>query len=395
MNMYMKRLIVISVIFALVMGTAFAVDVGGTVTGSVNVLEGDNVKDSKITSSAAMNRIRLEGSGENEDGTFGGWIRAEAGSIDFSFGGDGEEGEGGEGEKEDPFISLGGGFAGYAWWKPIDQLKMWIGSNGGDGFFGKDGYSRWMFYQTVGDTAVANPGNAWGGPPAQGYTFSGAFFGGNGGNAFRATISPAEIVDINLEIPFFNGGEVGDVLGDLVAQLDLKLDFGNIAVTYTGDSSDATNGKAYVFFGLGAVENLDLAIGIGLTLPEDEEGQPIYAGIAAKYQVNDAFGLKARFLFGGAGEDKETGIVFDILPYYAFNDSVTGFFSAGVTMTAPDGDDAVIGFHINPYVQVGSEWGPKFLAGLKVWTDGSTGGGDKGDDTKIQWSVPIAISVGF
>jgi len=392
--MVMKKLIAISVVFALVVGTAFAVDLGGSVIGTVNVLQGDSGKDSKVTSSAQLNRVRIDGSGQNEEGTFGGYIRAEAGSAASL-----EMNE--DYDPTDPdsepfsFSGGGGGFDGYAWWKPIDQLKIWIGGNGGDGFFAKEGVTGWMFYQTPADTGVVTPGNTWGGGYSPWpYTFRHAFYGGglDGQDAFYATISPADIVDINLELPFFNGGEVGDVIGDLIAQVSFNFDFGNIALTYAGDHSEATNGNAYIYFNLGAVENLSLDVGFGLTIPGKQEGQPIFAGLGAKYDVNDAFGLKARFLVGLGGDNKETGIVFDVLPYYAVSDSVTAFLSGGVTVKAPDGADSVIGFHVNPYVQVGSEWGPKFLAGLKLWTDGVKGADDK---SVVNWSVPIAISVGF
>ena len=373
--MVMKKLIAISVVFALVVGAAFAVDLGGEVISTVNVLQGDNVKDSKVTSGASMDRVRLQGEAANDDGTFGGWIRV-----------DGKHWSG------DPQ------FDGHAWWKPIDQLKLWIGSNGGDGFFAKEGNTAWMFYQRATDVGVTVGGeNAWGGGFSSGINVRSAFYGGgiDGGNAFYATISPADIVDINLELPFFQGGEVGDVLADLIAQVSLKFDFGNIALTYAGDSSDATNGNAYVYFNLGSVENLSLDVGVGLTLPGDVEGQPIAAGLGVKYDVNDAFGLKFRTTASFGGDDKAFRLLADVLPYYTINDSVKAFLSGGVSMLAPDGGDSVIGFHLNPYIWVGQEWGPAFWAGFKLWTDGQKGAGDKGDDTKIQWAVPIAIGVSF
>jgi hypothetical protein len=372
----MKKLIAISVVFALVAGTAFAVDLGGEVIATVNVLEGNNVKDSDVNSSASMNRVRLQGEGANDDGTFGGWIRVDG--VHWS---------------GDPQ------FDGYAWWKPIDQLKLWIGGNAGDGFFGKEGNTGWMFYQRASDPGVTIGGaNVWGGPEnGSGLVFRNAFYGGgiDGGNAFYATISPADIVDINLELPFFKGGEVGDVIGDLIAQVSFNLDFGNIALTYAGDSSDDTNGNAYVYFNLGAVENLSLDVGIGLTIPGDVEGQPIAAGLGVKYDVNDAFGLKFRTVAGFGGDDKAFRLLADVLPYYTINDNVKAFLSGGVTMLSPDQGDAVIGFHVNPYIWVGQEWGPTFWAGFKLWTNGAKGGGDKAEDTLINWAVPIAIGVSF
>jgi hypothetical protein len=278
---------------------------------------------------------------------------------------------------------------GNAWWKPIDQLKLWIGSNGGDGFFGKEGYSGWMFYQKVSDTGVVNPGNVWGGGYSP-YLYRSAFYGGglDGQNAFYTTISPMEMLSINLEIPFFQGGEVGDAFKALIGQVDLNFDFGNIALTYAGDAGDGTNGDIYLYFNLGAIDKLSLDVGVGLTIPGDDEGQAIRAGAAVKYDINDAFGLKFRTVASFAGEDKNFGLTADVLPYYAINDSVTAFLSGGLALTAPDGGDSVVGFHVNPYVQIGSEWGPKFLGGFRLWSEG-------GKDAIVNWAVPVAVSVGF
>jgi hypothetical protein len=62
-------------------------------------------------------------------------------------------------------------------------------------------------------------------------------------------------------------------------------------------------------------------------------------------------------------------------------------------MLQPDSGDSQLGWHFNPYLQVGEEWGAKFLVGIKV---SSTGGKDAaGKDAPIFWSIPVALSVGF
>jgi hypothetical protein len=166
---------------------------------------------------------------------------------------------------------------------------------------------------------------------------------------------------------------------------------------------------------------------------------PIAIGLAAKYAVNDAFGLKARVMakFGGKGlwtdtigggpnpaydpflawqaemwPDKYTytvdptlpgipiaglydnpfGIIFDVLPYYAISDSFTVYADIGINMSSPKGGDSLFGFHFNPYVQVGNEWGPAFFAGVKIWTKGKDYMTDK---TPIYFSVPIGLEVSF
>jgi hypothetical protein len=85
----------------------------------------------KMGSSAAMHRLRIEGSVENDDGTFGAWIRFNAMNA-LSTTGDinGKHWE--EGQAKIPNIS------GLAWWKPIDMFKLSIGGNP-DGLYGKEG----------------------------------------------------------------------------------------------------------------------------------------------------------------------------------------------------------------------------------------------------------------
>ena len=427
----MKRLIVISVVFALVAGAAFAVDLSGTVIGTVNFLEGSNLKDGNkesypLGAGADMNRLRLDGSGENDDGTFGGYIRAES-----------------------------GGLAGYAWWKPIDMLKLWIGSNGGDGFFAKEGVTAWMFYQQASDTGVVSPGNAWGG----GYgpvDFRKAFYGGglDGQNALYMTISPIDILDINIEVPFFNGvaydpgdnpgGSASYIFQRTVAQVDLKLDFGNIALTYVGAGNKYTYGqgadpgKIFAYFGLTSIENLGIDIGLGFPFPltDKETGKnyqgsgkdivftkvtPISAGLGAKF-TSGSFGIKARVVASFAGSTKSDAdgakpdkdpllLTADILPFFAMNDNLRIFFSAGLGITTEkkdaDGNEikipgtdekmypTVVAWHINPYVEIGQEWGPKFLAGLKIWSNGVKGGSNDGDTALVNWAVPVALIVSF
>ena len=379
----MKKLIAIAVVFALVAaGSVFAVDLGGEVIGNVVLLQGDNGDDSKITGDADMKRIRIQGDAEVADGKFFGWFRAEG-----SGGGDGL-----------PWGSAPAGQVfGHAGWKPIDQLKIWVGSNGGDGFFDKIGQAGWGFYQRATDVHVTPEGdNAWGTGFGTGLTFTKAFFGGNGQNALRATISPVGMVNINFELPFFEHDKPGDVFKALVGQVDLNFDFGNIAITYAGDASDASNGTIYGFFELGSIDRLTLDIGLGFTLPGvNDVLEPIAAGVGAKFDITDAFGFKARVAASFAGDDKAFRLIGDVLPYFAINDNLKIFASLGLAMLAPDVGDAVVGWHMNPYVWIGQEWGPTFWAGFKIWGDAGDKSGGSGDKNKLNWAVPIAIAVSF
>jgi len=390
----MKKIIAILAMVALVGGVAFAeAAVSGHVIGTVNLFESDTSKatDNKISGSGGFNRVRLEASGSDEEGKFGAWLRV--------------------GDDIDAAI-----VAGLAWWKPIDQFKLTVGGNP-DGIFGKEGNTGWMFYQTVSDTGVAMGGeNVWGwaltngfynywdggvGGFGAGVKTRDVFYEGFGGNGLLLEIKPIEMFGLNIVLPYFTDGAlVEDIFKDLTLQLDLNLDFGNIALTFKGDASGASGGNVYVYAGIGAIENVALDIGLSLILDGDTvKKQPLGVGLGAKVDISETFGLKARLaaLVPTDSDDKTTRILFDVLPFFALSDSMTVFVSVGLGLVDFDGE-ACVGFHFNPYLQVGSEWGPKFLAGIKVWQMAAYEGkfiNDFVTDSHINWAVPIAVNVSF
>ena len=378
----MKKLIAISVVFALVAGVAFAADVSGAVIGTAYVLGGDTSEkadgEGSVFSGGNMNRVRVEASGEDGDGVFGGWVRFDptGGTYDYD----------------------NGYVAGIVWWKPMDMFKLSIGGNP-DGIWGKEGVASWMFYQTTSDTGVVNAGNAWGG----GYgniNFRNAFFGGFGDERLFMTISPAEMVDINIGIPFISyEGETADVFKKTVAQVDLKLDFGNIALTYNGDLGyDKDKGyddpaSIFLYYG-GSFGDIAIDFGFGYKMAnhvgDDSVANPLAVGLGVKY-ATDSFGVKFRTVATLAGDDKETNILADVLPFFTLSDTMRAFVSVGIAMSMPEEGDSLMGWHFNPYLEVGSEWGPKFIAGIRAWSPFKVGDAD----AVTYWAVPIAMMVSF
>jgi len=449
----MKKLIAISVVFALVAGAAFAVDVGATVIGDVNVLKGDTGKDpagnsTKVTSDGGLGRVRIDGSGEANE-NFGGYFRIDARHWSGAFNGDGN-----------------------VWWKPIDQFKLLLGGNGGDGFFGKEGVTGWGFYQTPTDTGVTFGGaNVWGSSIyGYGLTTRYAFYAGgiDGGDDAYLFITPNEMVGINIQLPFMShkGEETADVFKQTIAQIDLKLDFGNIALTYAGgkgkkdpakpdayldpgaDSKDVygwiqdpatgeitygvkTPGAAatpkwkmtggsdgyddpasiFVYFG-GSFGDLSIDFGLGYHMATHDKGekgdthnQPIGIGLGVKYAM-ETLGVKFRTVVALPMDNECDGMVVlaDVQPYFVVSDNMMAFVSVGLGMQMPYKDQvdaagekvkSVTGWHFNPYLQIGEEWGAKFLAGIKVSSDGKKIYGEKGDATKLDWAIPIAMIVSF
>jgi hypothetical protein len=361
----------------------------------------------------------------------------------------------------------------------MDMLKILVGSNGYDGFIGREGVTGWGFHQTVTDTGVgwggagvwdpniygitsmfnfgkADADNPYG--TAGSLTYRDAFFegGGDGANALYLFITPTDTFGINVILPFFNGGKTADVFGKAVVQADVKLEGMSFSLTYqgglgykdasddyaetwegkkyfnnagneqtsttefekkvTGDALKVDPGKLFLYANLGMVENLGIDIGVGYTLPgsmmdgDVTISAPIAAGLGVKYDMGD-FKVKFRTVasFGGSvkveGYDDPYvpgfGLLLEVLPYFAVNENLTVFAGIGYGMKGKDkaGGEEIdetdqSGFSFNPYIVVGEEWGPKFIAGIKIWQSNAkdeAGAGKK----YINWAVPIALCVGF
>jgi hypothetical protein len=412
----MKKLIVLSVIFALVAGGLFAMDVTGTVFARVDLAQGSTAEDdkntpadesAKTTSGGTMQRVRLDGSGQNDDGTFGGYIRWQNGGIDSV----------------------------NAWWKPIDQFKMLIGNNS-DGFWGREGVTGWGFNQMPYDSGVAfNPGTWYGNGWSSSPYFSGygvgpfmcnryTFFEGFVDYGLLLEITPMDMVSINVGVPFLalDGNETADIFGATVAQLNINLDVGTIAVTYVGSAekmdknvhrsvSTLGGGAIYGYFG-GSFGDLGLDVGFSYrlkgedtpataTTPKvDAKALPIGVGVGAKY-ATDSFGVKFRTVATLPSDDyKVTTVNVSVVPYFTISDSLTAFVNAGLGMALPDEGDTLTGWYFNPYLRVGEEWGPTFYFGIQLWSGGKSlktpaAGLPYEIDPVINWAVPISIMLSF
>ena len=346
----MKKLIAISVMIALVAGAAFAVDLKGEVHTSATLMAGDT-DGSDLETAGGMHRVRLEGSGESDDGQFGGWLRFD-----------------------------GGDAQGYGFWKPIQEFKLIVGKFS-DGYWGKNGYSDWMFYQTATDVPVTHGGdNLWAGSIyGFGFTIRDAFYAGFGELGFSMEIKPVDVFGINIAVPM--GGNLDDAFLKLHAQVNFLIgDIGNASIIYQGKGKDK-GGVIFAYFGAAGLGDIcDLDFGIGVPVEKDADKIPINIGLGTKFSISDEFALKLRFVIKIADP---LGVLADVMPYYAFNDSFRGYLSLGFGL-----NDETIGLHVNPYIEVGPEWGMKFLAGVKFYSSDLDAG-------IFNFAVPIAMHVSF
>jgi len=371
----MKKLIAISVVFALVAGTAFAVDLGGAVIGTVDVAGASGGGDPELFGNGGNGRVRIEGSGDAEIGvgTVGGWLR-----FDATGGG----------------VNLAGVGAGLAWWQPIEQLKLQIGVNP-DGHYDVSHIGRYGFYAQANEinNLVTADGN-WG--PV---SFDKGVFGGYGDLHFALIITPIDALSINIALPLNQAAALPDdeqpavVFKKALFQANYAADFGAIHVTYAGKGPGSQMGTIYGSFFLGMIENLGLELGVGYTLVEaDTTKEPLGVALGVSYDAG-AFNIKLRTILEAAGEtapgvDKDLAVRVDVLPSYAVNDDVSIFGDIGVLL----GDSDNFIWHFAPYVRIGQTWGPGFYAGIRL-SNGTPYSTAKTDD--VNWSVPIGIIVSF
>jgi len=350
----MKKLIAIAVVFALVAGVAFAVDLSGDVAGSAKLFKA-NSGGGGARIEGEMHSVKLEGSGEVMDGKFGAHLRATA---DF-WGGAAVHGWG------------------FAWWKPIDQFKLILGQSGAaDGFWGKNGISCWNFNQKAND-GISPAVGLWG-PDFSGMKYEeGAWYGGLNDMGVFMEIKPMDMLGINIGIPVGHNWNK-DIIKAINFQVDLNFAFGNIAISY-GDES------FYAFFG-GSFGAISLDVGLSMRNLFATTGLSyIYFGADLKYAAG-AFGIKFRTMEGIPVKGGPFYVNTGVLPYFAINDNMTVFFNAEMGMSIWHGLGN-LGWLVNPYLRVGAEWGPSFYVGFQVYQE--TRGG------VINFSLPIGVTVGF
>jgi len=390
----MKKLIAIAVVFILAVGVAFAADVSAEVIGITNLLTGDTQDGSKVQAGWARDwdgslqgRIRVTASGQNDEGNFGGWFRFQSN------------------------INGGPGLHGLAWWKPHDIFKVTLGTNpdGQHDFSGT--VNRWGYYKVGSDVGV--PKEAW--------MFNQSFYKGFGEVGAVLSLTPLEPLQINLMIPFENNGEAKDVYRQLTGQVSYNISgIGMVALTYRGSLNkhasfdygpqwSGTNSKLFAYFGLSAIDNLNIDLGVGYTLPADILGddekkvstitEPVAIGLGIKFTTGP-LGIQTRIqgIMGGKIEPvkgsvtkSDMVITADLMPYFDVTDTVTAYLSTGLQLRSyeADGVESTVGWHIEPYVTVkASWWAPNFYAGIRFEGDGT---GDK----ITKWSIPVGICFAY
>jgi len=311
----MKKLIAISVILVLLAGAAFAeTTFGATVMAVARLAQGttqEGPDGADVKEDFRLSRLRLDATTSNDEGTFGGYIRFQPAGLGDSF----------------P-DSWSDGVSGHAWWKPIDAVKVQLGTDP-DGRWDPTNIVGYGFWEAASAWAV-------GFIPEGGSYFGGSSFYGGFGDGLSLTITPLDALTVNIGIPLtLNPTNKDDKMGVVKnaylsshIQVAYAIDgIGTATVTYKGgaghqdweapksgkydvynkpfDSASPTTtgaasgvktpgygitpekledndpGSIFVSFDLSAIENLGLNFGVGYTLGYKNDGKGTYDRVDA------------------------------------------------------------------------------------------------------------------
>jgi len=437
----MKKIIAISVMFALIAGAVFAdPSIGGEYGAKAILLEdkggGDDARAGGFGFASAHANVKWEG--ENA----GGMIRLFSTSEGYKYG---------------SIAWYTPDFA-FAWWKPVDQLRFQIGRNP-DGDWGHAQITGWGF-QAEAQNYVAIAGGFIGafkdvaqyldiyalwvaaggtaanldeekeitlpdgskktvkgkapGVPLLAYTAeSTGFWGGFGAQGITLQITPVDGVEIDLGIPM--SGENPAAVTYANTKINIKADIPDIGTARVAFDLKKADKKAdqladiYLAFYLTAIENMTAEVGIGIVTSglSDKKNDQFQIGLGYTLDAGD-LGLKARLgvvpkVSGADGLKDYIPFGLNIMPYYNLG-SLTAYvnFGVGTMLKVTKGDKAgdYLDFYFNPYVKIPVNMG-NFYAGFK-FSQGSKGLANwvntTGADAKkpdASWAIPIGFQVYF
>jgi len=414
----MKKLIMISVIFALVAGAAFAeATLGGQLMIGTTILQGNSEADDILMGPSQAHEAKMSATFGDSKG--GGKLVFLTGGSDTAYGG----------------ANFTTNFKawGFLYWRPVTQFRMQVGRND-DGDFGTAQISGWGFtgeaknsvgafsdYQFwgVGNThyplwpwqsALTRKGNAW--FPGTGDLWN-----------INFSIFPVDLVQINFILPIGSGladngdgqtQEVQSQLADFMLNAAITLeDIGKLNLSFVGKGGlgkdkekVASVGNLYASFFLNAIDLIDMELGLNYGLPwkdaaDLESDGFLGVGFGLRFDTGEAFSVKFRANARLAGKEKDadlpTLIHANILPCYKINNNLWFFFYAGLSAEmipeTPSLDAYTrIGWFINPYIWVRASEGLRFWAGLQVIQMGIN---DESDNQAIQWKVPFGFNFYF
>jgi len=431
----MKKIIAISVMFALIAGAVFAdVNISGGVGNGTQIIYGDTEKDAND---------------ETKPLATGGW-KGHWGTISANW--TSEDNSAGAKLKINGDYPPGGNWGdngtihtnGRIWWKPSDAFKLDFFKMQDEGVFGKGNYVAWGYHA---NSAWNNAALLWNDYGWHSYS-NGIVKGGNGfydgtGDGFGAALTFGPFGDIftaNLWLPLEDAGETTDKLFSAHVQFLLNIDgVGEIALSYKGNgANDDKDGKKTIYKGGSFFINADISqvipgsMGLELgaeikingssydsasdSVKKDEGKQEIRIGLGfgMNQWTSEAFQLFSRVGVVLIPEDNQWGagmkgniFAVDINPSIQIGDIGRLFFDFGVgyamfdEKNANDENSALV-WHFNPYLRKSIGIGDLYI-GFNVWNNKLAPEWYEGPvwydsilkDDFINFSVPIYFEVSF
>ena len=313
-------------------------------------------------------------------------------------------------------------------WRPVEQFRLKYGWDR-DGEWGAAQINGWGFVAGAKDTVAYNE---YKGPALNrvGAMRGWAWYPGIGDGAgwsLMASIYPVDGLAINLGLPGKydppkyapNAGAGADTGLNWSKEASLQLSLFHININYkieevglvnfafVGDGGLgkdreklASPGTLYASFFLTALKEQGIGefdLGFAFHTPfknasdQDMDGQ-MQIGLGYRLGIEAfQFKLRAGAHIGGknAGADMPTLIGVGILPQYKFS-ALTFYFHAGFGMSMPKEGDSTNTWFINPYISV-PIGGANFWVGLNVWQDVKPAAGPHA----TYFSIPIGFNANY
>jgi hypothetical protein len=392
----MKKIIAISVMFALFAGAVFAeTSVSGAIETRIGLFNGSNAEDAKAKIKGdGIAEAYFQMSGTNDDGNMGALLRFK--------GGDGAVNT----------------HRAFVWWKPIDQVRFFLGRDD-DGMFGSDGLVSWNYYASGTGYLSTHNWDKWR-----------AFFPGNW-DSYGLAISlwPVDGLEANIVIPTGGTGTAWRINDMFIGGLRLSINYsiegiGKLYFIYNGatnieangflryasgyslttwdpaypDAADQykplTNGQVAFSFNLTMIEGLQIQPGFSTVLVKTSEWDvksPMWLGLGVWYDGGE-FGVKVRagYVINERFNEDRSSISFGILPWYKLADNITAYLDVDVqkTMIKDDDDNSPMAIAVTPSVKAGFGSGSLGI-GIKIENNGAK------PTSTTTYSVPVRFVYSF
>jgi len=406
----MKKIIAISMMLALIAGAVFAdTTVSGAVETRFSLAKQTGAKNADPVMGGTIGAAQIRLTGSNSDGTLGGMFNLRNTDIVRSWN-SWDNPKTGDNWKGPWYHRV------FAWWKPIEQIKVFLGIDQ-DGLFDTCDFVGWGFHSGDNDYIFNHHWDFWR-----------QIFPGNwDGFGLAVSVYPIQGLDFNLVFPTggvnwpqANVGQVeknqpitntssksydGMIPGRLRFSGNFGLDFGKISFVYlggTGVSEKGTagygtiakdnNGLVGLSFLLTAIDSIQIKVGGSAILTDPDI--LISAGLGVAWS-GDGFGVKFRAGMMMQGDTKMF-LTADVLPY--FNVGEKGQILVDIQISQ-DGNKKsptpTLGWGVTPAYRLGIDGGA-FKIGIQVYNNINAGGNCMitGADY-IKWNVPMLLSFNF